>query len=168
MSNLEQVNLAYSSDVNGPGPWETAVWPVKEAIHPAQLMGSIFGQRSAWDQVVASYWGDRHSAFGDCYMNAVVLCSILRHAGYPADSCYVSITCHLGEDFGRATHATTLVQHEGTWFMLDATKRDLFSGCWKLASLRQFFERNRLFCLFNDRVAFLATGDGVADLDRRG
>ncbi len=124
-------------------------------------MDSILSDKGRWLATVRDFWGDDTPAFGNCYMSAVVLCSALRSSGIRAEECYVAISCHRGEDYGRATHAVVLASYDKTWFMLDATKDDGVSGLWVLPSLEWFSERNRLICLFNDQCAFLITGDGI-------
>lgn len=167
MAGLEKVSLAYSADVLPPGSWTPPSWLVGDLCLEV-IMDSAIANKAGWEQLLDWYWRGRSSPLGECYRNAVVVCSLLRQMGFSADSCYVAITCHLGEDYGQATHATVLVSDKDSWALLDATKNDPALGYRAIASLREFSGHNRLVCLFNESNAFLATGDGIADLGKEG
>lgn len=115
----------------------------------------VYQERAQWDSVVAQYKkclaGDV-SSWGDCFSQAVVLCAALRAVGYGEEEVFVAVTCHVGEPFERALHATVALLADNDWYCLDTTKSSIENAVFHAGRLEDVLKTNPYVCMFNDRT----------------
>jgi len=118
------------------------------------VLRTVYQERGHWDSLVAQYKkclaGDVPS-WGDCFSQAVVFCAVLRAIGYGQEAVLVAVTCHVGEPFERALHATVALLAEDEWYCLDITKPSIEDAIFRAGRLGDVLKTNPYVCMFNDR-----------------
>jgi hypothetical protein len=71
--------------------------------------------------------------------------------GYGEEAVFVAVTCHVGEPFEKALHATVLLLAEGEWYCLDVTKPSVRDALLRAGRLEELFSTNPHVCMFNDQ-----------------
>jgi len=125
------------------------------------VVGTIYARRAEWDSLVTRYKGGLRPnapSWGRCFSHAVFLCAVFRALGYGADHTLVAITCHDGEPFEKALHATVVLCDDGGWYCVDVTKPSPEEAILPIANLEDLSRTNPYVCVFNDQSWQVAEG----------
>jgi len=125
------------------------------------VVDAIYSRRPAWDSLVARYkvrLGTSASLWGRCFSHAVFLCAVFRALGFGADHALVAVTCHEGEPFEKALHATVVLYDDAGWHCVDVTKPGPEEAILPIGNLEDLLSTNPYVCMFNDQRWRIAEG----------
>ncbi|MBT9165289.1 MAG: hypothetical protein DDT22_00823 [candidate division WS2 bacterium] len=135
--------------------YKTKLLEGEEPAKIASLVKFIYQNRTLWNKLF--YEHNHFKDWGECFVQSLSLCAVLRSLGYNKEEVYVIVTCHRGELFEKALHASVIAFENG-WYSVDLTKTSPLEAVWHIGTPDTLLKTNPFICLFNDIHSYISGG----------